>query len=624
MIGARPPRSGVAVRSILVGLWLFGLLLTSAEASNTDQDQRDGDTTSTSRLAAAVHTLFLDHCAACHTKESNAFAGVRYRGELNFILDFDRLRDSDFVDLETPEQSELYLVIRDGEMPDARAVRDGMSRLLNAAESATVLAWIRAGAPAPADSLRRADREHADSDDAEALDDLPDIAELEELDPDLIDRGEGAFNDYCLQCHDAARSLDKTKDLAGWRTTVRRMASKSGAHIPSRELEPIAVYLTSLDRKEGDLGLGEDIKSELRSFIDNLDVSATFGTTFRQSARDDAVQNDGFQTELWIGAEWHATGPFTARITACYTCHRSNEPEGDRLELVEGAFRFDIDRALDLNEDGPQAAVDAGRFLVPFGGLGAQAHPAASRTVTMPLIYNMGQGVNRDDIGPAVIPMPYSDEGVLATFALPLVADVNATFDAYVVNGLQGVTDVNFFESRDYNDNNSDPSVGGRVTFGTPYLRAGASLISGRMDDDEFEKRLNYDIIGVDLTARYRNRVRVQAEWAKRSNDQFTFADGNPRGNTDVEGYSIEGDLLLIEDPGISLIARWDAIRNDGDIVPAGSSLTDPSFGVRRVTWGFRFALPFGSSLVLNHEHWTMPDDLDSVDLIGVRWIATF
>src|SRR4051794_26135306 len=64
-------------------------------------------------------------------------------------------------------------------------------------------------------------------------------------DPAVVSAGMTAFEQSCTKCHDAARSLDRSKDLAGWRATVRRMAAKRGADIPTSGFEPIAVYLAS-------------------------------------------------------------------------------------------------------------------------------------------------------------------------------------------------------------------------------------------------------------------------------------------------------------------------------------------------------------------------------------------
>ena len=71
-------------------------------------------------------------------------------------------------------------------------------------------------------------------------------------------------------------------------------------------------------------------------------------------------------------------------------------------------------------------------------------------------------------------------------------------------------------------------------------------------------------------------------------------------------------------------MGRYDRIERKGDLPPPGSSLTNPEFSVDRITWGFNVALPGGSMLLINHEHWRMPDELNDVDVIGGRWVVPF
>src|SRR5437763_762093 len=51
------------------------------------------------------------------------------------------------------------------------------------------------------------------------------------FDPAVVSSGQAAFERSCTTCHDAARSLERSKDLASWRATVRRMAAKMGAEV---------------------------------------------------------------------------------------------------------------------------------------------------------------------------------------------------------------------------------------------------------------------------------------------------------------------------------------------------------------------------------------------------------
>ena len=57
---------------------------------------------------------------------------------------------------------------------------------------------------------------------------------------------------------------------------------------------------------------------------------------------------------------------------------------------------------------------------------------------------------------------------------------------------------------------------------------------------------------------------------------------------------------------------------------PPGSFLTIGTLGVSRFTYGFNFTLAGGSVLMINHEHWWLPDGLERTDVLGIRWVATF
>ena len=559
-------------------------------------------------LAGDVARLLRDNCAACHSIESQAFAGVTYRGDLDSMLDLARLRATDYIDLERPEQSELYLLISEGEMPPARAVQSGMSRRLTPNETATVLAWIRAGAPVGG---------NADAG-AEAA------ATGEAQTSQLVEHGRVAFEHSCTACHAASRALGKRKTIARWRSTVERMAAKPGARVRSADVDAIVAYLASrnaeLSNAEGTALPGES------ALFESLQVHGTFSAMFRDSGKDDRMENPGFTAEAWLSAEWHSADSIvSARVTGCTTCHQSGEPEGRGIEIVEAAFRFDINRALGTSGAAIEASIDGGRILVPFGAFSTQSNPAAYRTVARPLIYNMGQGVDRSDVGPAVLPMPYSDEGFLVHLKAPLTSSITADFDAYVVNGLQGTLDVDFYQSRAYYDNNGDPALGGRLSIGTPSLALGFSGMSGNMESGGggVLGRLGYEILGLDLTARIGRRLRLTAEVARRRNDQVTFLSATPRGKSNVDGYVLEADILLLEDRGISLITRLDSLRYDATVAPITSSLSN-NFRTDRFTWGFEFAAWGASSLMLNHEHWSMPAGLSSVDILGLRWVVSF
>ncbi len=147
----------------------------------------------------------------------------------------------------------------------------------------------------------------------------------------------------------------------------------------------------------------------------------------------------------------------------------------------------------------------------------------------------------------------------------------------------------------------------------------------GRLEDDVSDPggKLDYQIVGLDLNARLGERVRFLAEVARRESERATFQPANPNTKIKVEGLLLEGNFLLHEDLGLSFIARYDTLHYEG-LVSLPTSTLRPDYHARRTTWGFELGLPGGSTLMLNHEHWSLPGGLDSIDVVGARWVASF
>ncbi|WP_254510269.1 hypothetical protein [Anatilimnocola floriformis] len=146
-------------------------------------------------------------------------------------------------------------------------------------------------------------------------------------------------------------------------------------------------------------------------------------------------------------------------------------------------LRLDLNKAINpcCAEPLVKASVEACRFIVPFGAFAQQSNPGVYRTVSKPLIYNMGLRVRDGDLGDPVLPMPYSDEGSVLSLGALVAGDTYVNWDSYVVNGLwAGIDGIDFDLSRDYVDNNNKPAVGTRVTLGSQMLKFGGSVMSGQ------------------------------------------------------------------------------------------------------------------------------------------------
>ncbi len=452
----------------------------------------------------------------------------------------------------------------------------------------------------------------------------------------LIQAGENSFQQNCTQCHDAEKSLSRKKGYSAWIATIRRMAEKDDAYISDSVHAEIATYLASLS---GGSGGGDAARtgSGDGGSDDDGPTTTVFGTVsplWRGGNED--IQNPGFFGDAWVGVSHSGNGAISARVTSCISCH--NESDGgflSRVELVEAVVRLDINKMLlgDCKlqcEPTLKSSIEAGRLVVPFGAYSSQVNPGVYRTVTRPLMYNMGQRVADTELGDPVLPMPYADEGINWSNTLSLTEKIDASFDTYAVNGLQGGNGgIDFDLSRDYIDNNKSPSVGGRATIGSKRWRLGTSLMGGRfnsnMGDSPFNQGMFYKIYGADFSFRHQDIFRLQFEYAQRDSDRVTSVPVDTFFRERVGGYYLESELLLSRYWKTSFLARYDVQTRHGPIPPPEAAIISTGdFAVRRFTYGLNWNLPGGSLLMVNHEHWFLSGGLNDIDVLGVRWAVSF
>lgn len=441
-----------------------------------------------------------------------------------------------------------------------------------------------------------------------------------------ITAGQSAFQSKCTTCHDADRSLQTNKSLAEWRSTVQRMAGKPGASIGSDDVESISMYLADRGEAGGEgAGKGKGGGSSISTF-------ATISPLWRSGSSQ--IQNNGFFPEAFFGAAWQGKNGLSARVTACTSCHGNGEPGFlNRVELLEAVARLDIMEFLGKEKcTNFRAAVEAGRFVVPFGAFSAQVNPGVYRTVSKPLMFNMGQRVRDGDIGDVVLPLPYSDEGVLLSLAatpFELGEDkVTTTLDLYAVNGLIGGTDgIDFDRSRELLDNNSRVAWGSRATIGTPAFRVGGSVTGGQFNDkpygDPFYSPMRYFIYGFDVSYRHKDLFRLQAEYARRSNDRYN-SDTNGLVQEHVEGVYVESECRLQSGSPVSFLCRYDWLGRGSPLPIPDSAMDKGTFNLTRLTFGVNYAVSSQSLLMLNYERWLMPKVLGDFDVWGVRFALTF
>jgi hypothetical protein len=459
------------------------------------------------------------------------------------------------------------------------------------------------------------------------------------FDQAVVSAGMAAFERSCTKCHDASRSLERTKDLAGWRATVKRMAGKRGADVPSSDIEPIAVYLASRNAAASATAASAPAaeKEKTGAAASGSDTSSfsTFATLSPQwRGGNNHLQNPGFGPLAWVGGNWQGN-IVSARATLCISCHGVHEPgQISRIEAVEVAVRLDLSEFLKQYLHEMKGNIDAGRFVVPFGAFSAIVDPSLYRTVSPPLIFNMGQRLFNQDLGFPVLPMPYANQGVNLDLAVPLgdcgTGPITLTTDSYLINGLEGSGNgIDFIQSRDLFDINNRVAGGGRVTVGDPYVRAGASLTGGRLDDPNAAvapSGLYYTIFGFDVRAQYKRLFRCQFEYARRDSDRVgVVSNGSGVFSEAVYGYYVEAEVRPWDKCHVSLLARYDWQNYSSPLPPSGSSLPTGKFDVERVTIGINIELWHQSLLMIDFERWLLPEAGNPrADVFGVRYTITF
>jgi hypothetical protein len=461
-------------------------------------------------------------------------------------------------------------------------------------------------------------------------------AALPAFDAAVVSAGQAAFERSCTTCHDATRALERTKDLAGWRSTVRRMSAKRDADIATSDVEPIATYLASRNAPASGTanaaGAGNTAESAAGSDVSSSSFFATLSPIWRGG--DSHLQNPGFGPLAFVGASWQSK-VVSARVTVCFTCHGVQEPaQISRVDLLEVAVRWDISQFLDQHVQGMEGGIDAGRFVVPFGAFSAQVNPGLYYTVSPPLIFNMGERLFNADLGFPVLPMPDADEGINLNLSIPLgccrSGPITATIDTYAVNGLQGNTSgIDFIQTRSLLDNNNKVSGGGRLTVGVPNIRFGTSVTAGRFDDPNtsgFPGGLDYIIYGLDVQAHYEKLLRFQAEFARRESDRVGFLDNGFGVIAEaVQGYYVEAEARPYNDCHVSFLVRYDSQSRRSPLPPPGSSLPSGIFDVERLTVGINFELWHSSLLMIDLEHWLLPEPgHPTADVVGIRYTITF
>jgi len=272
------------------------------------------------------------------------------------------------------------------------------------------------------------------------------------------------------------------------------------------------------------------------------------------------------------------TDSVSANVKVCIACH------GPEL----GMAYLDLRAADAFN-------VRVGRFTPAFGSFPQRHDPANHRTSDKPLPYDMGRMLNYRDWNEGVLPAPWVDNGVELD-GVHFFGPGQFDYAVYGIGGPRGTADGNDFDytlsrsgERYYVDNNSQPSVGGRLALtlrlgDDASLAVGTSAMAGHYDPDA---KLAFWIAGADLVVQVA-RTYLRTEYLVRrtqisigDDPMARFKYGDVDGKFD-DHILKDGFYAEVEAPigRVDLIARWDGLRRWGNVL-ATSPLRSQSILLR-------------------------------------------
>jgi hypothetical protein len=321
---------------------------------------------------------------------------------------------------------------------------------------------------------------------------------------------------------------------------------------------------------------------------------------------------DGATVELSLKLAVDFGDRVSASVKVCVACHG--------LEI--GMAFFDLRVADELN-------VRVGRFTPAFGNFPMRHDPANHRTSDKPLPYDMGRMLRLREWNMSVLPAPWVDNGieVAGTF---FGDSAQLDYALYAIGGPKAgadAVDFDFIQSRSperyYLDNNSEPSVGARLSAtvemgGALIATLGASGMTGRYDP---ARELGFLIGGADLVLQL-GSVQLRAEYLIRRTrmslgedpvERFRYGPGQD--GTFDEYFLKHGFYAELEQQfgDIELVGRFDGMYRQGNVV-ATSPLRSKS-ALLRYTVAAAYRLPGGLRLKTSAEHYDFSDFDDEVAL---------
>jgi hypothetical protein len=346
-----------------------------------------------------------------------------------------------------------------------------------------------------------------------------------------------------------------------------------------------------------------------RNFAGSVQASYLYVHDRNFEARDRAL--DGFVTEMNVKLAVDFSDHVSTNVKVCFSCH------GFELGMAY----------IDLTIT-DEARFRIGRFNPSFGDFQLRHDPANHRTVDKPLAYDMGRMVRLREWNLGIMPAPYVDNGIEFGGTHWFGTQLQLDYSAYAVGGFRGNSDgqdIDWIQQRTggtyYVDNNSRPSMGGRVSTTLDLadddmtFTTGVSGMGGWYDP---KAELSYMVVGADFYARVK-RVEIRGEYLLRRTQmalgddpgsRFKYGPGK-NGKYDPyflkDGFYVEAIVPLL--PRFELVGRFDGLRRRGN-VPVNSALRKES-GILRYTFGGDVSLGYGVRIKMFGEFYDFSDFKD-------------
>ena len=306
---------------------------------------------------------------------------------------------------------------------------------------------------------------------------------------------------------------------------------------------------------------------------------------------------DGATVEMSLKLNVDFSPSVSASIKVCFACHGFEAG----LAMIEM-------RASD------ELRLRVGRMTPELGAFPTRHDPANHDTSDKPLPYDMGRMLRLREWNEGVLPAPWVDNGV-ELVGTHFFAHGQLDYAAYAISGPKGAADATDFDftlsrspSEYYVDNNSQPSLGGRLSVTTEVqdttLAVGASGMAGHYDPAAL---LGFAIAGADATLQTRHfalRTEYLARWtqmAMGTDPAARFKYGPTPAGQLADYFFKDGFYAEAEwtHGPLGLIARWDGLRRRGNVI-ASSPLRSESAVLRytaAAVWRFQSGIRLKASI---------------------------